>query len=363
MEELGNLVSSPHYLSFKATSGNQFGHNVITLQCTAGQLIKFFVIDQSVQRTVDETHVSNIQKYIQFGLEGNDIYFPPLLFSSRGLGNYSDVEHKYYLELDDKLVVLDGQHRLKAFEMVIKRLETRKDILSQEQLKRVQNFPLTIQIFKDLTKKQERQLFTDINTKASKASNTLLLMYSRESFSTDLIKEIIRTHPTLSEEDFETRGRSTRTKFLTAATLNNVIIALNEGRLNTEMTEIKVNTENYSLYKKRTEEFLKYLVKYAPDQGLDRDKYFIYVPSSLYGIAYFIHSILDKIPFIQMEHIFQNTVQVVDWSHNNKDLRLRGIPFNENTRRFNFSNGMRGSRIIASYLKDIFEEAEISGKN
>lgn len=361
MYNLVNLVSSPHYLSFKATKGSQFGQNVITLQCTADQLIKFFLIDKSVQRTLDEIHVSNIQKYIQFGLDGNDIYFPPLLFSSRGLGEYNDDEKKYYLKLDDRLVVLDGQHRLKAFEMIIKRLETRKDEASREQLKRISKFPLTIQIFTDLTKKQERQLFTDINTKASKVSNTLLLMYSRESLSTDLIKEIIHEHPTVPEDIFETRARSTRTKVMTAATLNNLIIALNEGRLNTAMTEIKVNKKDYTLYRDRTNEFLRCLVKYAPGDGNDRDKYFIYVPSNLYGMAYFIFNALEKEPFLEIEHIFERIISLVDWTHNNKDLGMRGIPFNTNTRKFNFSNGMRGSRVIAAYLEEIFEGNDISG--
>src|SRR5690625_2257666 len=101
MEHLMDLVTTQHYLSFRATRGDQFGQNVITLQCTVDEIIKFFIVDKSVQRKLDESHVSNIQKYIQFGLEGNDIYFPPLLFSSRGRGRYDENKHVYSLKLND----------------------------------------------------------------------------------------------------------------------------------------------------------------------------------------------------------------------------------------------------------------------
>ena len=155
-------MTSPHYLTFNAVKGRQFNQSVISIQCSVDQVLKFIEIDREVQRDIIEYHVTDIQKYIQYGLDGNDIYFPPLIFSSRGKGNYDEKEYKFNLNFDDKLIVLDGQHRIKAFEMIIGRLETRNDPLSKEKLNKARNFPLTIQIFTDLTIKQEQQLFTDI---------------------------------------------------------------------------------------------------------------------------------------------------------------------------------------------------------
>ncbi|PAE29287.1 hypothetical protein CHI07_10370 [Paenibacillus sp. 7884-2] len=344
-------MTTSHFLTFNAVKGRQFSHNVISIQCSAEQVLKFIEIDREVQRDIIEYHVTNIQKYIQYGLDGNDIYFPPLIFSSRKKGEYDEEGSKFNLSLDDKLIILDGQHRIKAFEMIMGRLESRNDRISQEKLNKVRNFPLTIQIFTDLTIKQEQQLFTDINTKASKVSNTLLVMYKNNNLCAELSKDIINSHPSISEEKFEIRSKSTRTKLMTAATLHNTIVILNEGIFYTAMAKSKISEENYEIYKKKTEEFLNLLVKYAPSDAMNRKEYFIFIPNSIFGIALFVHNSMKKNPSLTMEFVFERIIRKVDWSHRNKEFRSLGIPYKQTTKRYNFSNGARGSKIIANYLE------------
>ncbi|PEI55941.1 hypothetical protein CN635_16870 [Priestia aryabhattai] len=344
---------SPHYLTFNAVKGKQFNQNVISLQCSVDQVLKFIEIDREVQRDLIEYHVTDIQKYIQYGLDGNDIYFPPLIFSSRGKGNYNEKDYNFNLNLGDKLIVLDGQHRIKAFEMIIGRLETRSDPISNEKLNKARNFPLTIQIFTDLTIKQEQQLFTDINTKASKVSNTLLVMYKNNSLCAELAKDIINNHPSIAADKFEVRSKTTRTKLMTAATLHNTIVTLNDGVFYTAMAKAKISEENYDQYKKNTEEFLNLLVKFAPKDGMNRNEYLIFIPSVIFGIALFIHESMKKnLPFT-MEYLFEKVIRKVDWSHKNKDFKALGIPYKQTTKKYNFSNGARGSRIITSYLMKV----------
>ncbi|WP_217587493.1 DNA sulfur modification protein DndB [Lentibacillus saliphilus] len=358
MKSLKEIASNRHSLTFNAVRGNQFGQNVITIQCTAEQIIKFIEIDKDVQRELIEDHVTNIQRYIQYGLEGNDIYFPPLLFSSRGKGAYDKELGQFNLRLNEKLVVLDGQHRIKAFEMIIGRLEAHSTPTNLKHLQRIKNFPLTIQIFTDLSIKQERQLFTDINTKSSKVSNTLLIMYKNENLCAELTKQIILSHPSISEDKFETRGRSTRSKLMTAATLNNIIITLNEGVLNTSLSEGKITKDSFEQYKENTEKFLNSLVKYAPANSMDRTKQIIYIPSVLYGIAYFVFIALEKYPYNDIESLFEKVIRKVDWTHKNKDFLNLGIPYKQTTGRYNFSNGIRGSRLIAEYLYEKLEDGK-----
>lgn len=66
---------TPHHLTFNAVRGYQFGKEVISMKCTAEQILKFIEIDRDVQRDVIEQHVTDIKKYINYGLDGNDIYF------------------------------------------------------------------------------------------------------------------------------------------------------------------------------------------------------------------------------------------------------------------------------------------------
>lgn len=53
------------------------------------------------------------------------IFFPPFIFSSRGQGRFDKEAREYKLSTEDKLVILDGQHRIRAFENIIKMLEVR----------------------------------------------------------------------------------------------------------------------------------------------------------------------------------------------------------------------------------------------
>ena len=351
MANLKSLTVTPHHLTFNAVRGYQFGKEVISMQCTAEQVLKFIEIDRDVQRDVIEQHVTDIKKYINYGLDGNNIYFPPLIFSSRGKGQFIDDGDKYHLNLDDKLIVLDGQHRIIAFGMVIKMLEIRDDVNSRQKLNAAKNFPLTIQIFKSLTIQQEQQLFTDVNTKASKVSNTLLVMYKQNNPCADLTKEIIANHHSISEDKFELRSKTTRTKLMTAATLHNMIITLNEGVFYTAMTNGKLTKGNIEKYRNNTEEFLNLLVKYAPKNGLNRKEYILFIPSVLFGIALFIHHAIQNNPHLSMESLFDKVIRKVDWSHRNKDFRILGIPYKQTTKRYNFSNGARGSTIITRYLE------------
>ncbi|PFP32991.1 hypothetical protein COK03_26855 [Priestia megaterium] len=341
-----------NYVTMYGIEGNQFGHEVISAQCTVDYVIKFLEIDRSVQRDMIEIQVSNLSKYIQYGLDGNDIYFPPLIFSARGKGEFDPVNNQFRIKTEDTMVILDGQHRIRAFEVLKKRLEARRDPNDQKKLDYIKNFPLSIQIFKSLTIEQERQLFTDVNTKSSKVSNTLLIMYKENDLYGQLVKDIIDNHPSISPDKFEVRAKSTTTKLMTAATLYNIAITLNDGIIVKQGAKTTINEHNCAVYRKNVEDFLTLLMKYAPDQALDRNRYFILNPKVLQGIAKCIQLLKEKNPNFDMEKLFQKSVHSFDWSQKNKELRQVGIPFNTKTKKYRFSVGTRVTAQISQLLLD-----------
>jgi len=330
--------------------GNQLGHEVISAQCTVDYVLKFLEVDRSVQRDIIELQVSNISKYIQYGLDGNDIYFPPLIFSARGKGEFDADNNQFRIKTEDTMVVLDGQHRIRAFAVLIKRLESRRDPEDQKKLNYIKQFPLSIQVFRNLNIEQERQLFTDVNTKSSKVSNTLLIMYKENDLYGQLVKDIIDNHPSISPEKFEVRGKSTTTKLMTAATLYNIAITLNDGIIVRKNARFTIDENNFNAYKKNVEDFLTLLMKYAPDQALDRNKYFILNPKVLQGIAKAIYLLKSERTDFDMENLFQKSVHSFDWSHKNKSLKQSNIPFNTKTKKYNFSVGTRATDEISQLL-------------
>ncbi len=356
IKDLSTLSTTSHYITLKGVQGIQFNHSVISTQCTVNNILKFMDVDKSVQRDTIEQQISNISKYIQYGLDGNDIYFPPMIFSARGKGTFHNETNDFHLDLDDKMYILDGQHRIKAFELLTKRLELKNDPINKDKLKKILNFPLSIQIFTNLTTDQERQLFTDLNTKSSRVNNTLLIMYKNNDLCGELVKEIIQNHPSISEDRFEIRSKTTRTKLMTSATLYSLINVLNEGLLGGPMViKSKINPDNYKLYKKRTEEFLTLLIKYAPEYAYDRNKHIIFIPNIISSIALFIYTIQKKNPAISMELLFERVIKSFDWTHKNKELRNLAVSYNPNTKKYNFTTGVRTIKSISQYLEKIFE--------
>ncbi|MGU9545272.1 DNA sulfur modification protein DndB [Bacillus cereus] len=349
------IDSNSNYITIHGIKGKQFGHEVISAQCTVDYVLKFLEIDKSVQREMIERQVSNISKYIQYGLDGNNIYFPPLIFSARGKGSFHEEQDQFRLKTDDTMVILDGQHRIKAFKSLKKRLENSRNPEDQEKLNYIKNFPLTIQIFSNLAFDQERQLFTDVNTKSSRVSNTLLVMYKENDLCGNLVKDIIYNHPSISPDKFEVRAKTTTTKLMTAATLYNICLTLNDGIIITNSYKSKINEANYDLYRKNVEDFLILLMKYAPDQCLDRNKYFIMNPNSLRGIAKCIHLLREKNEKFDMEELFQKSVRLTDWSHKNKELKQAGIPFNNQTKKYRFTVGTRITTKISDILLKRYE--------
>lgn len=355
-KSLAGITNQENFINLKALKGNHFGKEILSMQCKASELIKFFEIDGDVQREVIDYHVADIQKYIQYGIEGKNIYFPPIILSARGKGTYDKVQQEYRLRFDEKLTLLDGQHRIKAFENIIKRLAIRTDSNSQAQLKYVSDFPFSIQVFMNITKSEEKQLFTDVNTKASKVSNTLLIMYKSDDLCSQLVKDIIENHPTIPEDMFEVRSKYTKTKFMTAATLQNIIVTLNDRLLHTQRTDSKITEETYDQYKKKTIEFLNLLNTYFSFNLHGRSQSIIYIPKVLSSLAFFVADTLEKNPMISMEELFGDYIKQIDWSHNNKEFEKIGLTYNPNTGRYSVTSGVRGMKAIVEYLNKTWKE-------
>lgn len=360
--DLSVLGKKSNQIVLKAIGGNQFNQKVVSTQCSVNDVLKFLEIDREVQRDIDTDRVSLISKYIQYGLEGNDIFFSPLIFSARNKGIYDSDAEEYRLNMSERLVILDGQHRIKAFELLKIRLEAMieqipNDTKLVETYERLINFPLTVQIFLELDINKERQLFTDVNTKNSMVNNTLLVMYKKNDLYGELIKDLVISHPTISPDYFECRAKTTRTKLATAATLYVIAYTLNEGVMHKKQNTT-INQSNFKAYKKKTEEFLTLFRKYTPKDALDRDKYVVYSSNVMVAIAKFIYDIQLKYPNTTMEQIFKRSVYHIDWSHKNNDFRRLAAKFNNQTKKYNFGSMGRIVRTFSQYLIEKYEAKE-----
>ena len=339
-----------NFITLSGIKRKQFNQDVITIQCTVNDILKFLGIDTRVQRELDENKVASIGQYIQYGLDGNDIYFSPLIFSARGQGVYDDERYEYSLSMDEKLFILDGQHRIRAFEYLKRRMEVSNPNGEEYQL--LINFPMTIQIFVNLSLEQERQLFTDINTKSSQVNNTLLIMYKKDDLLGDLVKEVIDSLPL---DLIECRAKTTRTKLMTASTLYSMSKVINDG-VYSRKTKSGINKENYEIYKQKTENFIKLLRQYAPIDAGNRDKYIIMNSNIIVAIAKFVYDVAKKYPEEQLENLFKNVISRVDWTHKNEEFKKLSVKFNKRTKKYHFGSTGRTVRDFSEILMKKYEE-------
>lgn len=343
------------YIGFKGIKQEQFGHAVITIQCPIRDILQFIKIDNEVQRQEDTNKVTELTQYIQYGLDGNNIYLTPLIFSARNCGSFDTESNEFRLKFSEKLTLLDGQHRIKAFTNVKKRLETKLgNPEKKEAYDRLLEFPLTLQVYRNLTLKQEKQLFTDINTKSAPVSRTLMIMYGDGGLYGQITREIIASHPSISSEMFEDRGRSTQKKLMTAGTLCYIGALLNEGKLTPSDGKFTINEKNFKSYKRKVEKFLTLLNKYGPMDKLNRNKYVILNPGILMSLAKFIYEV-QKEKDIDMEYLFKDIIRNVDWTHNNTDFLQFGTKFNPKTKKINFNANRRTIRYVSEHLLALYK--------
>lgn len=359
MLDLSQISRRANQLVLSGVQGLQFGKDVVTVQCTINEVLKFIDIDRSVQRELDTDKVTRIGQYIQYGLGGHDIYLSPLLFSARGKGIYNNSSRQFSLDTGDRMYVLDGQHRIKAFEHIKNRLESMMERGTDEEFNRMYadltSFPVTIQIFTNLTRDEERQLFTDVNSKAASVHNTLLIMYGDSS--KDLYAQMVKDIIDWDKNDlFEAKAKTTRTKLMTAATLYLVCKVLNDGSFHARSAS-SVTPENFEEYKRRVFDFIQAFQTYSPRNYLDRDRYVIATANVILAIGKYVHDVLEVHPNYAVE-VPMRRLRAFDWTHKNREFRKLGIDYNHTTQKYKFNSVGRVVPKLSQLLTSNFNSKE-----
>lgn len=317
-----------------ATRSNQFGKTVITAQAKLIEIIFVFEVDSSVQRELDSNQVASISKYILEKLKTgtSPVFFPPFVFSARGHGEFIEEDSHYRLKLDNKIAVLDGQHRLEAFRSLEARLKDSELLEEQHLYEKLKNIPLTLQIYEGLNIDQEQQLFTDINAMNTKVSANLIKYYDEFNPTSKLMREIVHYHPSIAFEQFEVRKNMTRTKLMTGLIVYRLIAMLHSGRIISNQIEYKFASDEYEKLKSKITQFLTLLVKYMPSlDAYDRTKSIYLNQSVLLAIAKVTYEIKN---IHSWEKFFQEVIFTYNWSHTNKDLHQAGVAYHKENKRF-----------------------------
>lgn len=181
-------------------SYNQFGHDIFFTQLKLKTFLALFDVDSNVQRELDPKRKLEIRAFILDNLEQErDFQFTSFVFTGRN--QLKQDEQGYYIEEGAKLYISDGQHRSLALEDAYTFLKSslssaisvkneEKITITRKRIATLENFVVSMQIYKNLDIKQERQLFSDLNTERKEAHPGLLLQYDHRDVYSTITREL-----------------------------------------------------------------------------------------------------------------------------------------------------------------------------
>ncbi|MBC1371173.1 DGQHR domain-containing protein [Listeria booriae] len=338
-------------VKFKANLKKQFGKDVLTIQCRIMDVIKFLEVDKDVQREVNPSKVSALKSYIGAAIAKDILYFSPLIFSSRECGEYNEKDKEFLLGSDEKIIILDGQHRIAAFKEIINRSRI-------EEIKhRVENFPVTIQIYMHLDLRQEKQLFTDINSKSVAISKNLKIARGGGDLYSRIAREVAKSHPSISPDWFEIRASSTSTKFITLSTLSSIARMINDGKINEKAGSVTINEENFEDYKSKTTEFLTLYVKHIMKNEINRDTSLATNTAIIVSMAEYLYE--NRNEGLPMEYYFTSILSKEKWTQKNRALIKIGKRCKSSSKKITIGTSSRERREVLKYIYSI--EKKIKG--
>lgn len=253
------------------------------------------------------------------------IYLPALVFSYRGNPLEKFNRSSNILELDetDKLIVIDGQHRIKAMERYIEK-NKKNDVLINEF---ANNF-LTAQIYFGLNNEDEKKLFSDINSNARRVSMSLVTQYDSRDIMNLLVQELYRTTPSLKVAQIELNKskiiRPSNNAFSTGVRLKIIISYLLFGKRNPSRKDEQMIVNQYDEIVSFLNKFLTVFFSVLPEFPGDVLKYVLGHEPIQNALALYLNTTIIKIEndMITWKEEWEMDVEQldsIDWSIKNPE--------------------------------------------
>lgn len=169
-----------------STSNGGNSKFLMTVEMKVKDIIDRFEINSDVNRDIVPTRISEITRYINTYDKKIGIYFPSIIVAAtEDPVDIEEMQIKFNESI--RFIILDGQHRMKALEAYKNKEQ------NPERLSDILNSTLTVQIYFNLSKHEQRKLFLDINSKSKKVSNSLAFQFDTRDPLNTMIKDLLST--------------------------------------------------------------------------------------------------------------------------------------------------------------------------
>lgn len=308
-------VTSDIRTTIKGSGYIQFGKKALITQLRFSTLEAIFEVDQEVQRSLDPNRRSQIREFIIDALKHKDFYFSPFIFSARGA--IKETQDGWELDPGCKLYIIDGQHRSSAMSSALSHLKSQKESAeesgSQEEaakiqgyIDKLQNYPVAMQVYLDLNTKEERQLFTDINTERKEAHIGLIMQYDQRDEYTELARKVASQLQSTFEIEHKLSRLTMQNSALTSlTTIRKCLIALFEGKLSEKKGTPYFRNCPPSEVPKVSQAFFEVWIKLFPHQMANRKQYVSGLTGIQVALAYTVYQLTKNYSITHLEAIQQ----------------------------------------------------------
>lgn len=268
---------------FRGKVYKQFDKEILITQLRFGTLRALFQVDHEVQRKLDPRRRAEIRDFILRSLETNEyFYFSPFIFSARG--KMREVNGEFELEPGTALYISDGQHRSAAMAAALNVLENSKIELEEMgdhkeaeriagQINQIENYPIALQIYLDLSQKEEKQMFTDLNSERREIHQGIVMQYDQRDEYIGLTRNVAERLRNVMDVELELSRLMFGNPALTSLTvMRRCLVALFEGKL-TIMPGDLILPKREDEMEKIAVQFFEKLQQIFPKQAADRKKY------------------------------------------------------------------------------------------
>ncbi|PCK13273.1 hypothetical protein CEY07_02820 [Bacillus safensis] len=302
------------------TEGNK---GLMTTQIKVRDILNIYRIDPEINRDLNYSRLPKIINYLDSFDSDLGIYFPSIVcsFPESPLGYYDVKKMELEISAGVRLVVIDGQHRLKSLEQYMT-----KSHFNEDRKESLLNSDLTLQLYFGLTKKDEKSLFADMNSNSKRVSMSLITNYDTRDITNILIKELYQISKPLQSVKVEFNKsrlvRPTNTDFSTSVRLKKFVSILLFGKKSTNLKEEKLIKEYYDDILSFLERFFLAFIEALPSEPGNVLKYVIGHEPLQNAIAYHLNKRIITETTNEVKWIINWEEEVmhlknIDWSNKN----------------------------------------------
>ncbi|MEH7384580.1 DNA sulfur modification protein DndB [Bacillus sp. JJ1521] len=309
---------------------------VMTTQITVREVLEIYKIENSVNRDINYSRLNPLAKYIDSYDSEIGIFLPSLVFSFPGDPNkyYDTFKKELSIPMGGKLKVIDGQHRIKGLEHLL------KIIKEPERKEYILNSSLTAQIYFGLSEKDEKNVFVDINSNAKRVSMSLITKYDTREITRVLVRDLYTACNALENAGVEFNKsrivRPTSTTFFTSARLRNFISALLFGKVKTSKKDEQIIKSKYDDILSFLDKFFTILFDTLPSIPGDVRRYTLGHEALQMAIAFYLHDEIitedeNDLRWINDWEFSVESLKYFDWSSQNSLFQEHMITSRPNT--------------------------------